>query len=329
VLRSRRALEADNSRLLVHAASSADVLIGDSHAMRQLRLQITKVAPAPCTVLIVGESGVGKELVALGLHRQSPRHDGPLVTLNCAALPANLVEAELFGHKKGAFTGATHGRQGYFLRADEGTLFLDEIGELDVELQAKLLRVLETRRVPSLGSDSEIKVDVRIVAATNRDLEREVREGRFRKDLFFRLGTRIAVPPLREHLEDVPALAAHFLQKLSVEYRRHVNLSGAALEWLQSYSWPGNVRQLRSVLETAVAMNEIGTIQAGDLHLMAEADTPADGPASLNLKEVEAWAIRQALQRTGWNNTQAARILDIHRGTLIAKMKEYRIERPA
>src|SRR5262249_14652808 len=159
--------------LLVHAASSADVLIGDSHAVRQLRQQIAKVAAAPCTALIVGESGVGKELVVLGLHRQSPRHDGPLVTLNCAALPASLVEAELFGHKKGAFTGATHGRQGYFLRADEGTLFLDEIGDLDVELQAKLLRVLETRRVPSLGSDSEIKVDVRIVAATNRDLERE------------------------------------------------------------------------------------------------------------------------------------------------------------
>jgi Nif-specific regulatory protein len=326
VLRARRALEADNSRLREQAPSSS-VLIGDSAAMRQLRQQITQFARLPCTVLITGESGVGKELVALSLHQQSPRREGPLVPLNCAAIPAGLAEAELFGHEEGAFTGASRDRPGYFLRADQGTLLLDEIGELPPLDQARLLRVLETKSLCPVGGDGEITVDVRVLAATNRDLRREVQENRFRKDLFFRLGTTIHVPPLREHLEDVPALVEHFLGRLGVEYRRRLTLSEPAMNRLMTYSWPGNVRQLRSVLETAVATTEGRVIQARDLHLMDEPGVVSEHPTSLNLKELEAWAIRQALAQTNGNNTQAARLLDIHRDTLIEKMKKYGIER--
>jgi two-component system response regulator HydG len=330
-LRSRRALEADNTRLHKQGGCASDILIGDSPVMQQLRQQIAKFAGMPCTVLITGESGVGKELVALSLHRHSPRREGPLVPVNCAAIPASIAEAELFGHEEGAYTGATRDRPGYFLRADEGTLFLDEIGEMSLNDQAKLLRVLETKTLCRVGGDVEVKVDVRVVAATNRDLEREVREGHFRKDLFFRLGARIHVPPLRDHLEDIPALVEHFLARLTVEYRRRVRLSASALERLQTYTWPGNVRQLRSVLETAVAMTEGDTIHAGDLGLMDELgrreDQGGDQPTSLNLEELEAWAIRQALAQTQGNNSQAARLLGIHRDTLLNKLKKYRIEK--
>jgi DNA-binding NtrC family response regulator len=328
VLRSRRALEADISRLRDHAPGDGQTLIGESTAIQQVRQQIAKIAPCPCTVLIVGESGVGKELVALGLHQLSTRSAGPLVPVNCAALPATMIEAELFGHEEGAFTGASRPRPGLFLKADEGTLFLDEIGELSLDAQAKLLRALETRKVCPIGGDAEIQVDVRIIAATNRDLEREVREGRFRKDLFFRLGTQITIPPLREHREDIPALAEFFLRKLMLEYRCRVVLSEAALQRLQNYSWPGNVRQLRSVLETAIPMAEGGIIRLQDLRLVEETGVVSDRPTSLNLEEIEAWAIRQALEQTGNNKVKAARLLGIHRDTLINKIKAYRIERP-
>jgi transcriptional regulator with GAF, ATPase, and Fis domain len=197
VLRARRALEADNSRLRDHAAAARDILVGDSPAMKHLRQQMAQFARLPCTVLITGESGVGKELVALSLHQQSPRREGPLVTLNCGAIPATLVESELFGHEKGAFSGAERERLGCFLRADQGTLFLDEIGEMPSPEQVKLLRVLESKSLRHVGADDEVKVDVRIIAATNRDLKHEIQAGRFRKDLFFRLGTTIHVLPLR------------------------------------------------------------------------------------------------------------------------------------
>jgi Nif-specific regulatory protein len=324
VLSSRRALEADNSRLREHAASAGSELIGSSPCMRALRAQIARLADCPCTVLIVGESGVGKELVALGLHRQSRRQREPLVPVNCAAITASMPESELFGHKKGSFTGATRDHAGFFLQADMGTLFLDEIGELSLEIQAKLLRALETKKFRPVGASSEVKADVRILAATNRDLEREVREGNFRKDLLYRLKiSTVEVPPLREHPEDIPELTAHFLAHLNAEYRRRVTLSPTALERLKLYSWPGNVRQLRSVLEAAVAMaGACGTILLGDLHLEAETRAPSDGPPCLNLAELEAWAIRAALEQTGGNKTQAARILGIHRDTLISKLKK-------
>jgi transcriptional regulator with GAF, ATPase, and Fis domain len=219
-------------------------------------------------VLINGESGVGKELVALGLHRRSSRADGPLVLVNCATIVSTMAEAELFGHEKGAFSGASRARPGHFQLADGGTLFLGEIGELSLGCQARLLRMLEDRSVHPVGANRPIQVDVRILAATNRDLGEEVREGRFRRDLYFRLeGMTIKVPPLRERLEDIPELVEYFLEKLRVDYHRPVGLSEAALERLQNFTWPGNVRQLRYVLEAAVAMNETGIIHAGDLHL--------------------------------------------------------------
>jgi DNA-binding NtrC family response regulator len=325
VLRSRRALEADVSRLRERVGLSGDDLVGESPTLRRLRADVGSLAVGTCTVLIQGESGVGKELVALALHRLSPRRKGPLVTVNCAALTPNMSEAELFGHEKGAFTGADRARPGLFQQADEGTIFLDEIGELSPETQARLLRVLENKTVRPLMAPAEIRVDVRILAATNRDLEKEMRAGRFRRDLFFRLGTRLHVPPLRDHAEDVPALAAHFLAKLNLEYRRKVRLSPDAQQKLQDYTWPGNVRQLRTVLETAVAMSPSDVVYPSALRLESEAG-PA--PESLNLAELEARAIREALARTGGVLVHAAKLLDIHRETLINKMKRYDIERP-
>jgi Nif-specific regulatory protein len=328
VLRGRCVLEGDVRRLRGHAAG--DDLVGDSPALTQLRQQIDRLADLPCTVLISGESGVGKELVAVGLHQRSRRRDGPFVPLNCAALPASLIEAELFGHKKGAFSDATADRPGCFLTADEGTLFLDEIGEMPLESQARLLRVLETKRVKAVGDDKERAVDVRIVAATNRDLSQAVRDGRFRQDLFYRLAPVLPVPPLRDHAEDIPALTEHLLTRLAAEYHRRVTLSEAALQRLRAYRWPGNVRQMRTVLESAVALcDDRGVVHAGDLRLPDEPGA-APGPVeSLNLEALEAWAIRQALARTGGNATQAAQLLGIHRDTLQAKLKKYGIERRA
>jgi DNA-binding NtrC family response regulator len=280
-------------------------------------------------VLILGESGVGKELVAEGLHKLSARHNGPMIAVNCATIPAGVAEAELFGNKKGAFTDASCARAGYFQQADDGTLFLDEVGELSMDNQARLLRVLDKKLIRPLGSDVEIKVDVRIIAATNRDLEKEVREGKFRHDLFFRLAAaQIKLPLLRERPEDIPVLAEHFLECFNEEYRHKAFLSEAALQRLRTYSWPGNVRQLRSMMETAVAMTPEGPIHAGDLHLVSEACTPGGGPDCLNLEALEAWAIREALARNNWNNTHAAETLGIHRETLINKIRKYRIERP-
>jgi Nif-specific regulatory protein len=328
-LRSRRALEADNSRLRVHAGRGGDELIGNSRVIKQLRGDVACLAVCPVNVVIGGESGVGKELVALGLHRLSQRREGPLVTVNCAALSTTVAEAELFGHEKGAFTGADRARPGLFQQADEGTLFLDEIGDLTLESQARLLRVLETKKVRALLSDKEIPVDVRIIAATNRDLEKDVRAGRFRRDLYFRLGARLHVAPLRDHAEDVPALAAHFLDKLNQEYRRHVQLSPEAAERLQAYTWPGNVRQLRSVLETAVAMSRSDVLRPADLRLGDEAGEPAAAPQVFNLEEVEARTIRAALAHTNGVLVQAARLLGIHRQTLGDKMKKYGLSAPS
>jgi two-component system response regulator HydG len=326
VLRSRCVLEAAVRRLRSHCAG--DDLVGDSAALGRLRQQMDRLADLPCTVLITGESGVGKELVALGLHQRSRRHEGPFVPVNCAALSPSLIEAELFGHKAGAFTGANTDRPGCFLKADEGTLFLDEIGEMPLDAQARLLRVLETKRVKAVGGDDEQTVDVRILAATNRDLERGVREGRFREDLFYRLAPVLAVPPLRDHAEDIPALVDHFLARLADEYHRRVTLSEAALQRLQTYRWPGNVRQLRNVLATAVALcYDHGIVHAGDLRLPNDPGTAPGAPESLNLEELEAWAVRQALTRTNGVHARAALLLGIHRDTLLAKLKKYGLER--
>ncbi len=280
ILRTRRTLEAENSRLRTHTPA-ADDIIGGSNAVIFLRQQILKAAPQPFTVLVSGESGSGKELVALALHRNSRRSEGPLVVVNCAAIAPTLLEAELFGYKKGAFSGADRDHPGLFQQADEGTLFLDEVGELSLECQAKLLRVIEGKAFRPVGGTSDIKADVRIVAATHRDLEKDVKAGRFRQDLLFRLKViPIRVPPLREHPEDVPELAEFFLAKVSGECRRKFRLTQAAMRKLQAHPWPGNVRQLRAAIESAAVMSEGDTIDADALPLtgMTElAPPPAHG----------------------------------------------------
>ena len=325
-VRDRRALSADNSRLRLGSPGGDDALIGDGPAMDRLREQIAKLADYPGTVLITGETGVGKELAALGLHRASRRREEPLVTVNCASLNPNTAVAELFGHDERAFTGAEGAHAGFFQQAEGGALFLDEIGELTLETQGMLLRALESRSVRPLMGKKDVKVDVRVLAATNRDLELEVQRGRFRKDLFFRLTVSIKVPPLREHAEDVPALAGHFLANLRKSDPRPLSLTPVALERLQAYSWPGNVRQLRYILEGAAALSRDGEIDAADLHLTAGAVD--DGAAiPLNLEELEAWAIRRALDQSGDNKTRAAEVLGIHRDTLIAKIKKYHLAR--
>jgi two-component system response regulator HydG len=325
LLRVHRTLKAENSRLRIHSPVP-DQLIGNSPALEKLRQRIARLAVHPSTVLILGESGVGKELVAQALHGQSPRRDGPLVGVNCAAIAPTLLESELFGHCKGAFSGAVNDHPGLFQQADEGTLFLDEVGELSLESQAKLLRVIEGKGFRPVGGTAEIQVDVRTIGATHRDLESLVQAGRFRADLFFRLqGLQIRVPPLREHIEDIGELVNYFLKKLAVEWGRQVKLSPSALERLQEYAWPGNVRQLRSVLENAVALSETETVEPEDL-VLSSGPSPAE-PPSLNLEELESWAVRQALRRTGGNISQAARMLGIVRDTLASKIKKYGIKK--
>ena len=324
-LRDRLALEADNSRLRLGSPGGDDALIGDSPAVRGLREQIARLADHPGSLLITGETGVGKELVALGLHRASRRGAAPLVTVNCASLNHATAAAEFFGHAPGAYTGADGAHPGFFQQADGGGLFLDEVGELSLEMQGMLLRVLETHRFRPMKATKDVMVDVRVLAATNRDLEREVRAGRFRKDLFFRFTMTIHAPPLREHAEDIPALARHFLARLHTGGPRPPSLTEAALERLRAYSWPGNVRQLRYVLEGAAALKPDGRIDAADLHL-SEGLREGGGEPPLSLDEVEAWAVRRALGRTAGNKTRAAELLGIHRDTLLQKVRKYRID---
>ena len=332
-LRHRRKLEAENLRLR-GSAPVADELIGDSSAMMNLRMQIGRAAPLPFTVLITGETGAGKELVALALHRHSPRANGPLVVVNCAAIAPTLLEAELFGYRKGAFAGADHDHPGLFEQADEGTLFLDEVADLSLECQAKLLRVIEGKSFRPVGGSREVNVDVRVVAATHRDLEQEVRNGRFRQDLLFRLRViTVKVPPLREHAEDITELARFFLERISQQLRKPFRLTPAAERKLFSYSWPGNVRQLRAILESGAVMTEGDVIEADLLPLGPAQETTTtpttDIPASLDIDDIETWAILRALRQTAGNVSQAARVLGISRDTLHTKLKKKNIDRGA
>jgi Nif-specific regulatory protein len=330
ILRTRRTLEAENSRLRIHTPA-ADDIIGGSNAVIHLRQQILRAAPQPFTVLVGGESGSGKELVALALHRNSRRAEGPLVVVNCAAIAPTLLEAELFGYKKGAFSGADRDHPGLFQQADEGTLFLDEVGELSLECQAKLLRVIEGKAFRPVGATGDMKADIRIVAATHRDLEKDAKAGRFRQDLLFRLKViQIRVPPLREHPEDIPELAAFFLAKVSAECRRNFKLTTAAMRKLQAHQWPGNVRQLRAAIESAAVMSESETLDADSIPLSggtelsaapAAALPHADAPPSLDMDDVETWAICRAMRQTGGNVSHAAKLLGISRDTLHNKLK--------
>lgn len=310
-------------------------LVGDSAPMKEIEEQIRRVAPTNATVLVRGESGVGKELVARALHRSSPRHEGPFICLNCAAITETLLESELFGHEKGSFTGATEKKIGKFEAAHQGTIFLDEIGEMAVSTQAKLLRILEGHPFERVGGSAPIHVNVRVIAATNQPLEKNLQEGKFRRDLFFRLQVvEIRVPPLRDRKDDIPMLAEHFLKRFIRETGRKLRgFTPAALEKMQGYHWPGNVRELRNVVERAVALGRGPTIDAPDIWLSsleispAAVGTRADAYQPMSLEEIEKRYILQTLHHTDWNKSQAATILRIERSTLDRKIKGYALKK--
>ena len=330
-------LKAENRELRERlvAAFNPRSIIGRSPAMRRLMDMVAMVAPSEATVLVTGESGTGKELVARAIHANSSRRNGPLITVNCAALSETLLESELFGHEKGAFSGADKRREGRFMLADKGTIFLDEIGETSAAMQAKLLRAIQEREIQRVGSDRVLHVDVRIVAATNRDLKAEVEAGRFRQDLYYRLNVMtLAVPPLREREEDVPLLAAHFLRKFAETNRKVAKgFTPLAMDMLLKYDWPGNVRELENAVERAVVLMAgdfvtekefpLGVVQAyGLLGTSSEQAASQREPATiLSLEAVEREAILAALEVTGGNKTEAAKQLGITRKTLLAKLQ--------
>ena len=305
-------------------------IIGTSPAMKRLFETLSMAAPTEATVLLLGESGTGKELVANAIHQNSPRKDKPYVKVNCAALPETLLESELFGHEKGAFTGAIDKKKGRFERANGGTLFLDEIGEMSPPTQTKILRVLQEREFEAVGGIKTIKVDVRIIAATNKDLAEEVKKGRVREDLYYRLNVvPITIPPLRERTEDIPLLAEHFLRIYSEKNKRKIKGFGAGvMDVFIGYSWPGNVRELENIVERIVIMSRVDTITLDELPPgIAEPQGEGDRtPHPTSLREVERETILKTLHQTGGNRTQAAQILGITRKTLQNKIKEYGID---
>ncbi|EEW0115618.1 TPA: sigma-54-dependent response regulator transcription factor ZraR [Escherichia albertii] len=299
-------------------------MVGKSAAMQHLLSEIALVAPSEATVLIHGDSGTGKELVARAIHASSARREKPLVALNCAALNESLLESELFGHEKGAFTGADKRREGRFVEADGGTLFLDEIGDISPMMQVRLLRAIQEREVQRVGSNQTIPVDVRLIAATHRDLAEEVNAGRFRQDLYYRLNVvAIEVPSLRQRREDIPLLADHFLQRFAERNRKAVKgFTPQAMDLLIHYDWPGNIRELENAVERAVVLLTGEYVSERELPL-AIASTPIPLAQSQDIQplvEVEKEVILAALEKTGGNKTEAARQLGITRKTLLAKL---------
>jgi DNA-binding NtrC family response regulator len=310
-------------------------VIGSSPAWRKICEMVEQIAPSRATVLITGESGTGKELIAGLIHRLSPRAERPFITLNAAALPATLLEAELFGYEKGAFTGAQQRKPGRFELADGGTLFLDEIGDMPAEVQAKLLRVLQDGAFERLGGTRTLQVDVRVVAATNKDLMQEVETGRFRVDLYYRLNViTLYLPPLRERREDIPLLVAHFLRKYAEQNNKAVTgIQQQALQYLQLYDWQGNVRELENVIERAVVLAKEPTIGIAEMpaHLQEKdlVPTPSEYlvlPHNATLEEIERAAIAETLRRSGGNRQATARSLNIGLATLYRKLKTYQLE---
>lgn len=324
-------LKSENRELREQSRGERDI-VGSGPAMRRMLEMIDMVAPSEATVLITGKSGTGKELVARSLHRLSPRRDGPWVAVNCAALTESLLESELFGHEKGAFTGADKRREGRFLQASGGTLFLDEIGEISPLMQVKLLRALQQREIQRVGGDETLSVDVRIVAATNRDLMEEIKAGRFREDLYYRLNVvSISVPSLQERREDIPLLARHFLTIYGE--RNHKEVKGftpQAMDMLVKYDWPGNVRELENAVERAVVLLFGAYVSERELpQSVTDAyapDTDAGGGSpvgSSTLEDMERVFILRTLEESGDNKSEAAKRLGISRKTLHNKLKAY------
>jgi two-component system response regulator HydG len=314
----------------VDRAAHFGEIIGESPPLQAILRQLAQLAPTDASVLLTGESGTGKELIARCIHRRSRRAGGSFVAVNCGAIPEALIESELFGHVKGAFTDARAERRGLFVQADGGTLLLDEIGEMPTGMQVKLLRALEERAIRPVGAEREIQVDVRIVAATNRDLEAAVESGTFREDLFYRINViQIEIPPLRSRGADVLLLAQHFLEGFARSMRKHVTgVQPAAAQRLMTYNWPGNVRELRNVVERAVALTQSERIGVEDLpdkirdYQQSQVVIGGDDPKELvSLDEVQRRYIAHVLAATGGNQTQAARILGVDRKTLYRKQK--------
>jgi DNA-binding NtrC family response regulator len=307
-------------------------MIGTGPAMQRVFELVQKVAPSNASVVIHGESGTGKEVVARAIHNLSPRKDKPFVALNCSAIPATLIESELFGYERGAFTGADQRRLGNFELAHNGTLFLDEIGELPLELQAKFLRVLEERKIRRLGGRSEVEVDVRVLCATNRDLKQESQRGRFREDLYFRLHVfTVGLPPLKERREDIPLLVQHFVEKFNGETGKHVHgVAPGAMAVLQAYGWPGNIRELRNTVERAMILVDGDVI--GEEHLPPDMQPSRSEAAALRiplgmtLDDVEKDYIVASLQRNGGNKARTAELLGISEKTLYNKLNRYAAE---
>jgi transcriptional regulator with PAS, ATPase and Fis domain len=310
--------------------------------MRRVLRAIQRVAPTDSSVLILGESGTGKELVARALHQQSDRADKPLVPINCGAIPAELLESELFGHVRGAFTGASATRTGRFALADGGTIFLDEVAEMSAPLQVKLLRVLQERCFEPVGGSETVHVDVRVVAATNRDLEVEIEAGRFREDLYYRLNVvELQLPPLRQRRSDIPRLMTYFNDRLASQRKRSVSGFGdRAMQALCRYEWPGNVRELENIIERLSVFCDDELVELEDLPAkivrpkLGKADLPLDLPdEGVDLRAVlsrlEERLILQALERTGWNKNRAASLLRLNRTTLVEKLKKRGMLQPA
>ncbi len=332
-------LEDENKRLKSELADRVDfgAMVGSSAAMEKVFQIVRKVADSEASVLITGESGTGKELVARSIHTHSGRKNGPFVAINCAAIPRDLLESELFGHVKGAFTGAIRDKTGKFALAEGGTIFLDEVGELPLELQPKLLRALQERTIEAVGGTKEQKLDVRVVAATNLDIEKAISDGTFREDLYYRLAViPIHLPPLRQRRNDIPLLLRHFCGKYGAE---NVRIDQPALERLTAYGWPGNVRELENLVERLLIMRNGDTISDGDLPDKIRNGTAAGlnagqtGVINLpdegySLEQLEREVVVQALERNGWNQTAAARFLRIPRHTLIYRMEKYQIVAP-
>jgi DNA-binding NtrC family response regulator len=309
-------------------------IIGKSKNMRELFELIEAVAESDANILIQGENGVGKELIANAIHVRSGRAKGPFIKINCAALPKELIESELFGYKKGAFTGATTDKVGLLELAAGGSLLLDEIGEMPLLLQTKLLRVLQEREYRPIGSDRLVKVDFRLICATNVDPDAAIKDGRLREDLYFRINTvALRVPPLRERNEDLPLLCAHFLEKFNGRYQKSVKgISPAAYHLLIRFRWPGNVRELENAIERAVLVAKSADVQPQDLPDSIRGDAVTEDaftvPPHHTLAEIERMAVVQTLQRTNWNKQEAAQILGLYRPTLYSKIKKHHIKDP-
>jgi len=336
-----KALEASQLRREVRALRSSQgkefgfqSIIGESAAMKATKAVMARVAASPAsTVLLTGETGTGKDLAAKAIHYNSGRVGRQFVNITCSALPEQLLESELFGHERGAFTDARSQKRGLFETADGGTLFLDEIGEMTLALQSKLLRFLEEKAFKRVGGLNDVRVDVRVIAATNRDLEEEVKAGRFREDLFYRLQVMpIALPPLRARLGDVPLLAAFFIDRFNTEFRKKVRgLTPAATQLLEQYGWPGNVRELRNAIERATLLADGDRLDASDLTTLTRTVSPVHfrlPPEGVNIEDVERQLLVQALERSKGNQTQAAQLLGINRDQVRYRIEKFGLPKP-